>query len=341
MNSGGNLINTEKKSFIRDRLFFLKLLFAISFLLILTFYSINIGSIKVSATELFKGLFLEYDHRVETIFDLRFPRIFISLLSGAAFSISGVLLQCAFKNPLADPAILGISSGASFFALIITLFFPSLILLSPTFAIIGGIFSFILIQILSKGNDSKLRIILVGISIASLFTGLSKGISYAFSNGISSPNSMVEGIINMKTWDDFKILLPYVLVGIIISLVFSNKCNLLYLNDKTIRSIGVNSNLLRLTISILSAILASCATAIVGSISFLGLIVPHISRLFVGSDHKKLIPFCAIVGANVFLLADTLGRTLFFPNEIPASIVMAVVGGPFFIILLRRSIKNE
>lgn len=92
MNSGGNLINTEKKSFIRDRLFFLKLLFAISFLLILTFYSINIGSIKVSATELFKGLFLEYDHRVETIFDLRFPRIFISLLSGAAFSISGVLL---------------------------------------------------------------------------------------------------------------------------------------------------------------------------------------------------------------------------------------------------------
>ena len=116
-------------------------------------------------------------------------------------------------------------------------------------------------------------------------------------------------------------------------------CNLLSLEDKTARSLGINVNLMRIMISLIAVLLASIATAVAGVISFLGLIVPHIGRILVGSDHRALVPFCGLFGAFTFLMADTIGRTIASPYEVSASIIMSVVGGPFFIILLRRSKK--
>lgn len=151
--------------------------------------------------------------------------------------------------------------------------------------------------------------------------------------------SIVNGNITMKTWDDVKTLVPYVIAGLILAIIFSGKCNLLSLEDKTARGLGVNVNTMRITISLVAVLLASISTAVAGAISFLGLIVPHIGRILVGSDHKALIPFSMLLGAFTFLLADTIGRTVASPYEISASIIMCVVGGPFFIILLRRSKK--
>lgn len=306
----------------------------------LFFAAINIGSLKVSFSELMRGLFVEWNNDVATIYDLRFPRIIISMLAGAAIAVSGVLFQAVLKNPLADPGIIGISSGAGFAAVLITAFAPSLFFFTPLFAFLGGILAFILVYSLSwKGGLSPLRIILVGVAVNALFTGLASALNSMNGGNMSGVASIVNGNITMKTWSDVWTLLPYVVIGILLALLFSGTCNLLSLEDKTARSLGVNVNTMRIVISVIAVLLASISTAVAGAVSFLGLIVPHIGRLLVGSDHRKLIPFSMLMGAFTFLLADTIGRTIAAPYEVPAAIVMSVVGGPFFILLLRRSDK--
>lgn len=303
-------------------------------------FAVNTGSLKVSPAELFKGLFIEYTPNVATIFDLRFPRIFIAMLGGAATAVSGVLLQAVMKNPLADPGIIGISSGASFVAVLITAFFPALFFFIPLFAFLGGMIAFLLVYGLSyKGGLSPLRIILVGVAVNAMFTGLMSAFNSGTGNNYSGVASIVNANITMKTWDDFQTLLIYSVIGFIASLFVTGHCNLLALEDKTARSLGVNVTRSRIVISVIAVLLAGIATAVIGPISFLGLIVPHIARLLVGSNHKVLIPYTVLLGAFTLLLADTLGRTIAAPYEISASIIMSVIGGPFFIILLRRS-KN-
>lgn len=313
--------------------------FVVMFFLLITlfFVAVNVGSLRVSAKELIRGLFVEYDENVSTIYDLRFPRIIISMLAGAAVSVSGVLFQAVLKNPLADPGIVGISSGAGFVSAVIVAFVPQFYFLAPIFAFVGGIIAFVIVYGLSWRNGlSPLRIILVGVAINSMFTGLLDTFNSMNGGNLSGVSSVINGNITMKTWEDVYMLLPYVVIGIIFALIFSRMCNLLSLEDKTARGLGINVNLMRILISLVAVLLASISTAVVGMVSFLGLIVPHIGRILVGSDHKRLIPFSVLLGASVFLLADTVGRTIAMPYEVSASVIMSVVGGPFFVILLRR-----
>ena len=326
------MINTQKK--------ILSFIITAAGLLALFLFAVNVGSLKVSPAELFKGLFVEYDPNVATVFDLRFPRIFIAMLGGAATAVSGVLLQAVMKNPLADPGIIGISSGASLIAVLITAFFPSLFFFTPLFAFRGGMIVFLLVYGLSyKGGLSPIRIILVGVAVNAVFTGLMSAFNSGTGSNYSGVASIVNANITMKTWDDFQTLLIYSVIGLIASLFVTGQCNLLALEDKTARSLGVNVIRSRIVISVIAVLLAGIATAVIGPISFLGLIVPHIARLLVGSNHKVLIPYTVLLGAFTLLLADTLGRTIAAPYEISASIIMSVIGGPFFILLLRRS-KN-
>lgn len=310
-------------------------------LIVLFLFSVNTGSLKVSPAELFKGLFVAYNPDVATIYDLRFPRIFIAMIGGAATAVAGVLLQAVMKNPLADPGIIGISSGASLAAVLITAFVPSLYFFTPLFAFLGGMIAFLLVYSLSlKGGLSPLRIILVGVAVNAMFTGIMSAFNSGKGSNYSGAASIVNANISMKTWDDFKTLVIYSVIGLVASLFVSGQCNLLALEDKTARSIGMNVTKSRIIISVVAVLLAGISTAVIGPISFLGLIVPHIARLLVGSNHKILIPYTVLLGAFTLLLADTLGRTIASPYEISASIIMSVIGGPFFIILLRRSKQN-
>lgn len=309
-------------------------------LISLFFIAINIGSLQVGFWELMKGLFVKYNPNVATIYDLRFPRIVISILAGTGIAVSGVLFQAVLKNPLADPGIIGISSGASFAAVLITAFMPTLYFFTPIAAFIGGVIAFFLVYCLSwKGGLSPLRIILTGVAVNAFFTGLSSGFNSMSGGNQTGVASIVEANITQKTWDDVYTLLPYIVVGLFLAILFTGECNLLSLEDKTARSLGLNVNRTRIIISLIAVLLVSISTAVAGAISFLGLIVPHIGRILVGSDHKVLIPFSALMGAFTFLLADTIGRTIATPYEISAAIIMSVVGGPFFILLLRRSKK--
>lgn len=310
-------------------------------LLVLFIFAVNTGSLKVTPSELFSGLFIEYNPDVATIYDLRFPRIFIAMLGGAATAVSGVLLQAVMKNPLADPGIIGVSSGASLVAVIVTAFFPSLFFLTPMLAFIGGLVAFLLVYSLSwKGGLSPLRIILVGVAVNALCTGLMSAFNSATGSSYTGVASIVNANITQKTWDDFQTLAVYVVIGLVASFFVTNQCNLLSLEDKTARSLGMNVTRSRIVISVIAVLLASISTAVVGAISFLGLIVPHIARLLVGSNHKVLVPYSILLGAFTLLLADTIGRTVASPYEISAAVVMSIIGGPFFIFLLRRSKQN-
>ncbi|MDO5387978.1 MAG: iron ABC transporter permease [Clostridia bacterium] len=312
------------------------------FLLLLLFVvSVNTGSIKVTYTELLKGLFVEYNENVETIKDLRFPRIIIAMLTGGALAVSGVLFQSVLKNPLADPGIIGISSAAAFVSTFIVGFLPQLFFLSPLFPFIGGIEACVLVYTLSyKGGFSPLRIILVGVAVNAVFTGLSSALTTMSGQNYEGAAAIVNANISMKTWEDVRLLALYVVIGLVFSLFMAKGCNIMALEDKTIRGLGVNVTRLRVLISGAAVLLASITTAVAGTISFIGLIVPHIGRLLVGNNHKLLLPFSAALGALIMLGADTAGRVIAYPYEISPAVIMSVIGGPFFIILLKRSDKT-
>lgn len=308
-------------------------------LLVLTIlYSAVTGSIDVSMMDLVKGLFTGGSYDVEVIKDLRFPRIIIGLFTGAALSVSGALLQAVMRNPLAEPGIIGVSSGAAFVSVLMISIFPTLFFYVPLFAFIGGALAFILVYSFSwKSGLDPLRMILIGVAINAVFTGLLQVFSFTGGSMVQAVSDMTMSNLSMKKWSDVEIIVLYGSIGLVLALFVYGWCNYLALEDKTAKNLGLNVNLARFVISAIAVLLASVATAIAGMFAFVGLIVPHIGRVLVGTDHRLLIPFSALLGAWLILIADTLGRTLISPNEIPASIIVALIGGPFLIFLLRKS----
>ncbi|OPH58152.1 ABC transporter permease [Paenibacillus ferrarius] len=301
-------------------------------------YSACTGSIKVSWIELIQGLFTGTNKQVEVIRDLRLPRIIVSSLVGAALAVSGVLLQAVMRSSLADAGVIGISSGAGFVSILVISIFPNLFFWMPLLACVGGALACFLVYTFAwKSGLNPIRILLVGIAINATFSGLGQSFNYRGSYAVTSINQAVTSIFTMKNWGDVRIMLIYGLIGLLLAWLTSPWCNVLGLQDKSAQSVGLHVSRARLLISMIAVLLAAVATAIGGLIVFVGLLVPHIARLLVGSNHKILIPFSALAGALLILSADTLGRTVLAPAEIPASIIMTVIGGPFLIFLLRKS----
>ncbi|NQX59832.1 FecCD family ABC transporter permease [Paenibacillus qinlingensis] len=314
-------------------------LLSVSVLFLAVFvYSACTGSIKVGWLELIQGLFTGTNKQVEVIRDLRLPRIIISSLVGATLAVSGVLLQAVMRSSLADAGVIGISSGAGFVSILTVSIFPNLFFWMPLFACLGGALACFLVYTFAwKSGLNPIRIILVGIAINATFSGLGQSFNYRGSYAVTSINQAVTSIFTMKNWGDVRIMLLYGLLGLVLAWMVSPWCNLLALQDKSAKSVGLHVSRVRLWISAIAVLLAAVATAIGGLIVFVGLLIPHIARLLVGSDHRVLIPFSALAGALLILGADTLGRTVLAPAEIPASIIMTVIGGPFLIFMLRKS----
>ncbi len=307
-------------------------------LVVLFFVAVNTGSLQVSPDQLLAGLFVAYDEDVAAVFDLRFPRVFIAMAGGAALAVAGVLLQAAIRNPLADPGIIGITAGSSFFAAAAVALLPMLTVLAPLFAFAGGLVAFAIVYGLSwRDGLSPLRIILTGVAVSALFTGLSSAFNTGTGGDMTGVASIVNANITLKTWDDLLTLAAYAVPALVVAFVLAKRCDLLALEDKTVRSLGADVDANRLAVSAVAVLLASISTAIIGPVSFLGLVVPHIARIIVGSAHRVLIPFSVMLGAFCLLLADTVGRTIVAPYEISAAVVMSVVGGPAFILLLRKA----
>jgi iron complex transport system permease protein len=311
------------------------LLAALCLLVAMALYSMMAGSIKVGLGELVSGLLWGNNPQVDVIRDLRLPRVFVAMLCGAALAVSGVLLQSVMRNPLADAGVIGISAGAGFAGLLVTAVFPALFFYIPLFAVMGGLLACFLVYLFSwKSGLQPLRLILVGVAINAAFTGFNHVLG-SF-GGSSATSWITSSTFHMKTWQDVEMILLYGGITLILSFFLSTWCNMLALQDRTASNLGLNVMRARIVISLVAVMLASAATAVGGLIVFVGLLVPHIARQFVGSDHKLLIPFSAVGGALLILFADTAGRTLIAPIEIPASVIMMMIGGPFLIFMLLK-----
>lgn len=306
----------------------------VAILLVVTIViSATTGKISMSFIDFITNIFNQDNAEMAAIRDLRFPRIIVALLAGAALSVAGVLLQAIMRNPLADAGIIGISTGAAFTKLVIVSLFPLYFFYAPIAAFIGGAIACFLVFLLSwKSGLNPLKLILVGIAINAVFTGLIEALVGlgASNTGATSSN------LGYKTWEDVSVIGIYGAIGLILAVVLYRWCNVLVLSDKTAKSIGFNVTFARISIAAVAVLLSALSVVVAGVIMFVGILVPHIARRLVGHDHKILIPFTALLGALIVLVADTLGRTLFAPIEIPASTIMAVIGGPFLIFLIRR-----
>lgn len=300
--------------------------------------SMKTGSIEIGFLELISGLFSnETTGNIGIIKDLRLPRVLIAVFVGMNLAVAGVLLQAVMRNPLADPGITGISSGASLVAIIVMVFFPQLNGFKSILAFGGGLIAAILVYSVAYDKGfTPIRIILAGVCINALLSSLASIVTMINGNGANSIQMWLSGSLATVSWVDAKTLAIYTLIGIIMAIPLSKTCNLIVLGDKTAKSLGIDTDKQRIVISAVAVFLASISTGVAGIISFVGLIVPHIARFIIGSDHKYLIPFSGVMGGVLLLLADTLGRSLLRPYEIPVGLVMSVIGAPFFIYLLRR-----
>lgn len=307
-------------------------------LVILVVLFSTIGSVNLSLGEIISSLIHQDNSMVMTIvYKMRLPRNILAVLIGANLAVSGVLLQSVMKNPLADPGITGVSSGASVAAIIILLLMPQLSGALPLFAFVGGAIACALVFIMAWKNGLRPeRIVLAGVAINTILGGFISLLSTLFSDRIQSAILWLNGSLATKTWSHVDMLFLYSLIGLGLSLFLIRSTNVLQLGDESAKNLGFNVSRTRLVISAVAVFLAAISTAVVGIISFIGLIVPHIARLLMGSDHKYTIPFSMVLGAIVLLIADTLARTIGGSIEIPVGVITSIVGGPFFLYLLRK-----
>lgn len=300
--------------------------------------AVSLGAVRLSLGEIVDGLFDSGDAATRRIvWQLRVPRVLAAALVGAHLGIAGSLLQGVTRNPLADPHILGFSSGAGFIAVALIVWAPgSPAALAPAGAFAGSLLSAAVVYALAwRGGISPVRFALSGVAVAALFTALSAAaISFSDLFTQAALSFLVGGLIGAG-WDDVQRIAPYTLAGTLAAVALAGQLNVLALGDDVARSLGMRVERVRLAAIAAAAALTGAAVAISGILAFVGLVAPHAARLLVGSDHRLSLPLAGLLGATLLVLADTLARAAWAPTEIPAGIVTAIVGAPALLLLIR------
>lgn len=310
-------------------------------LCILSLVAIAVGSAGYSIPEILRALFSEEKSTIKVIvLNLRLPRLLLAILIGASLSASGALLQSVMRNPLADPGTIGVSAGAGTAATTVLLLFPHLTNSVPLFAFGGAALACFLIYTMAwKRGVDPTRIILSGVAINSVLGAYNSLLQMMHTDSLEGVLAFMNGSLSGRSWAQVEVLVIYAGVGLVLAFLCIKSANTLQLGDEMAKSLGVKVNLARVCLSAVSAFLAAATVSVAGMIGFVGLVVPHIARLLVGSDYKAMLPTSVLLGGVVLLAADTLGRTAVPGMEIPVGIVMAVVGGPFFLYMLRKAGK--
>jgi len=280
------------------------------------------------------------------ISQIRLPRILLSVFVGMALAGAGVIFQGLFRNPMADPYVIGVSSGAALGATIGLVFVTgaglSGISTTTVFALLGALGTTFLVYNISRirGKVSVVTLLLSGIALSAMLSAITYFIMIIKTQDMAKIVFWVMGGFTSATWSNFVILAPIVTVLIIISGFFMRDLNIISLGDERAVQLGVQTDRVKKTLLILASLIAAVAVSMSGIIGFVGLITPHILRLLVGPDHKILYPASAIAGGIVMLVSDTLARTVLMPREIPVGIITAIAGVPFFLYLLVKSKKQ-
>lgn len=280
------------------------------------------------------------------VLSIRIPRILLGVLVGAALSSVGAAFQGMFKNPMADPYVIGISSGAALGATlaIITQFTFAFVGISGISlgAFIGALTSTFLVYMIAKvKNKIPMTVLLLsGIAIGQFFTAIMSFLMVIYSNDLDKIIFWTLGSFSGKGWDQLIPVVIPIIVSIIILNFFARDLNIMLTGEETAKNLGIEVEKVKLIILVLGAFLTSMAVSVSGIIGFVGLIIPHTVRLLVGSDHRILLPTSAVAGGIFMIFADTVARTIISPTEIPVGIITAMFGGPFFIYLLRKRRKT-
>ncbi|MGX9755506.1 FecCD family ABC transporter permease [Clostridioides difficile] len=327
-----------------------KTLLVISILMVLIFIaflvSLNLGSFSIEPMDVIKTFIGQGQRNHEiAIFKLRLPRIIIALLVGSALSTAGVILQGVTKNDLADSGILGINSGAALFVVVYIFFMNGnvyegmsnlTVFTMPIVALVGALFGAFLIYSLAwKGGINSSRLLLIGIGVNIAFTSILTIFQLKFTTQEFNRVMMwTSGSIWGTSWKYVIAVLPFIVIFMGITMYKAKYIDVLNLGDEVSTSLGVDVEKQRRRLIIYAVILSGVSTSVAGSISFLGLIAPHIGRKIIGPKHKRLIPVSALIGTLLLLVADTISRNLLAPIEIPVGIVVSIIGVPYFIYLM-------
>ena len=309
------------------------------FLFMLSFFiSLCNGVVKISIKGIVKAiLFHEDSINRQVIWNVRLPRTIVAGLVGICLSLSGAILQGVMRNPLAGPNIIGVSAGGGLAVLILLILFPDFYYLVPMGAFVGSLLATLFIYILAwKDGVLPTRLILAGVAVSSLLNAGINALMTFYPDRVAGVISFMVGGLSSTTWVQVKMILPYTLVGVLLVLLLPTKLNILMLGDEIATGLGLNVERTRFIFIILSSLLAGAAISAVGLLGFVGLIVPHIARLFIGSDYRILFPGSIFLGGTIVMLCDTVARVLLAPMEIPVGIIMSALGAPFFLFLLRR-----
>ncbi len=273
------------------------------------------------------------------IMDVRLPRILTSAIVGAGLSVAGVIFQGILLNPLADPYTLGISAGAAFgasIALLLDVMFIGCYTV-PLFAFVGAVVTLLAVMFisLSGGQTSSNNLILSGIIVAAILSAGISFIKYVADEQVSIIIFWLMGSFGSKSWTDVFLILLFVLTGFVICLFFARDLNIMTLGDRSAGSLGIETNRLRIVLLVTASLITAGCVSVSGIIGFVGLVIPHLMRFFVGPDNRKLLPASALVGAILLLCADTITRAV-LPTEIPIGVLTALIGGPFFCYIFRK-----
>lgn len=305
-----------------------------------SFLSLTKGSSIISIKEITDILLNPgNDPRSQIIWNIRMPRTIVGALVGINLSLSGAILQAIMRNPLADPHIIGISSGAGLAGVVIMILFPAMEYLITPVAFIGAMLAAVCIYILAWKNGIKpVRIILAGVAVSAFLGAGISGLMIFYSDRVHGALMWMVGGLAARSWPHVNIILPYAVIGLILALASAAYLNILQLGDEMARGLGVNVEVTRIILTAIAALLAASAVSVVGLLGFVGLVVPHAARLLIGSDYRFLLPASALLGIAIVTLSDTFARVIFAPIELPVGIIMAFLGAPFFLFLLRREI---
>nr|WP_325191391.1 iron ABC transporter permease [uncultured Selenomonas sp.] len=298
------------------------------------------GSVEIPTAEILNALGGAHGTVHEQIlWNIRLPRTIVAALVGINLSLSGAILQAILRNPLADPHIIGISSGAGLAGIFIMLLVPGAAWLVTPAAFGGAMGAAVLIYILAwKDGIRPTRIILAGVAVSAFLGAGISAMMILYSDRVHSALMWMVGGLSARSWPHVEMLLPYTVCAGLLALFSAQRLNILQLGDDMARGVGLAVERTRIFLTAVAALLAASAVSVVGLLGFVGLIVPHAARLLIGSDYRFLLPAASLLGIAVLTLSDTAARLMFAPLELPVGIIMAVLGAPFFLYLLRRQL---
>lgn len=281
----------------------------------------------------------DMETRSLVVWNIRLPRVFVSVLVGANLAVSGAIFQAVTRNELASPYVLGVSSGAGLAVLLSLVLFTGLAPFLPLVASAGGAVAFLVVYAIAwKGGTSPVRLVLAGIVVSTVFHSLQTGLFF-FADDlgvVQSAISWTTGSLTGVDWRQVRLALPWTVLSLGLALASARQLNVLLLGERTAKSLGMPVEKVRFAVAGVAVLAASAAIAVAGIVSFVGLVVPHVVRNLVGSDYKRLMVGCVFVGPALMVVADVGARLALAPTQIPVGIVTGVVGGPYFLYLMRK-----